>query len=74
MNGHQRQREQSAEMIEGEFFARYSAGGFLMLLHCWIAEGMQEAPEAYAEKISGALRIFIQSAARRADVKNPRAE
>lgn len=58
------------KLPESEFFARYSAGGFLMLLHCWIAEGMQEAPKAYAEKISGALRIFIQPAVVGAEGKN----
>lgn len=48
------------KLPESEFFARYSAGGFLMLLHCWIAEGMKETPESYAEKVSSALLKFIQ--------------
>lgn len=45
--------------LDMEFFAGYSAGGFLNLLHRWIADGMQEAPEKYAESVSKALLRFI---------------
>lgn len=41
------------------YFVCYSTGGFLMLLHQWIAEGMREQPEKYARKISTALLKFI---------------
>ena len=41
-------------------FASYSTGGFVLLLHRWIAEGMEGSPAAYAQKISGALLQFIR--------------
>lgn len=43
-----------------EYFACYSTGGFLMLLHRWIMDGMQEPPEEYANKASRALLKFIR--------------
>lgn len=58
------------KLPESEVFASYSAGGFLMLLHCWIAGEMKEPPESYAEKVSSALRKFIQPAAEGAGTKN----
>lgn len=51
------------DLPESALFACYSAGGFLMLLHGWIAEGMEEPPKSYAEKVSGALLKFIRPAA-----------
>lgn len=45
---------------EKEYFACYSAGGFLMLLRRWIEEGMTDAPELYAEKVSGAILKYIR--------------
>lgn len=44
------------------FFADYSTGGFILLLRRWVMEGMQEAPEQYAAKVSGALLKFIVKA------------
>lgn len=41
-------------------FAAYSAGGFLMLLHRWIADGMEEPPQSYARRTSEALLTFIR--------------
>ena len=43
-----------------QLFAYYSAGGFLLLLHRWIAEGMQETPVHYARTASRAILQFIQ--------------
>lgn len=42
------------------YFADYSAGGFSLLLHRWIAEGMQEPPEQYAQSVSRSLLTFIR--------------
>ena len=41
-------------------FACYSAGGFLMLLDCWIKDGMKEKPEEYAGKVGRILLKFIE--------------
>lgn len=44
-----------------KYFACYSAGGFLMLLHCWISEGMEEEPLSYARRAGRAvLNYFIR--------------
>ena len=43
---------QSEEM---EYFADYSVGGFINLLFRWINVGMEETPEQYARKVSGAI-------------------
>lgn len=45
---------------EAGFFASYSTGGFILLLHRWIAEGMKESPEQYAKKVSRAILKFIR--------------
>ena len=42
-----------------QYFADYSAGGFINLLYGWIRSGMQEEPEAYAEKVSEAVLKVI---------------
>ena len=47
------------EGSDSVYFAEYSTGGFLQLLMGWIREGMEEAPEEYAGKISRALRRYI---------------
>lgn len=44
---------------EMEYFADYSAGGFLLLLQRWIAEGMEGPPDQYAQAVSQALLKFI---------------
>lgn len=41
-------------------FACYSAGGFLLLLHRWIGEGMREEPERYAKRVSQSIARFIE--------------
>lgn len=43
-----------------EYFADYSAGGFILLLQHWIVNGMQELPEQYAKTVSEALLQFIR--------------
>ena len=48
------------EDMDPVYFACYSTGGFLMLLHQWISDGMQELPEEYAKKVSCALLKFIR--------------
>lgn len=45
---------------EMEYFADYSTGGFSLLLQRWIAEGMEEEPEQYAQAVSRALLTCIQ--------------
>ncbi len=47
------------EDSELEYFACYSAGGFLMLLDRWISDGMQEPPEEYAREVGSALSKFM---------------
>ena len=42
-----------------EYFAEYSTGGFSLLLQRWIAEGMEEPAEHYAQAVSRALLKFI---------------
>lgn len=42
------------------YFADYSAGGFLLLLGRWIAEGMAQPPEQYAEAVSRAILKFME--------------
>ncbi len=37
------------------FFAYYSTGGFILLLHHWIIDGMKETPEQYAQQVSCAI-------------------
>ncbi|MCR1919696.1 TetR/AcrR family transcriptional regulator [Frisingicoccus caecimuris] len=37
------------------FFAYYSTGGFILLLHHWIIDGMKETPEQYAQQVSRAI-------------------
>ncbi|MDO5540851.1 MAG: TetR/AcrR family transcriptional regulator [Eubacteriales bacterium] len=44
---------------EVRYFAYYSAGGFILLLHHWIIEGMRETPDEYAQKVSRAISQFI---------------
>lgn len=63
----------SREVIQGrmgeraangmELFADYSAGGFLMLLHRWLENGMSGTPQAYAQKVCASLRICIRPVA-----------
>ncbi len=43
-----------------KYFADYSTGGFILLLHRWIAEEMQETPEQYARTVSEAILEFIR--------------
>lgn len=43
-----------------EYFASYSAGGFLNLLHRWVMDGMRETPEKYAEKVREALLRYMR--------------
>lgn len=43
------------------YFAYYSAGGFILLLHQWVMDGMKESPEQYAQKISTAVLKFMQT-------------
>lgn len=38
-----------------EYFADYSAGGFINLLRSWVAGGMRETADEYAERVSTAL-------------------
>lgn len=48
--------------MEGvEYFADYSAGGFILLLQRWIAGGMNEPPLQYAEIVSESLLKFTKS-------------
>lgn len=42
------------------FFAYYSTGGFILLLHHWITEEMTETPEQYAQKVSTAILNFMK--------------
>lgn len=50
------------ESEDSEYFACYSASGFLMLLQRRISEGIQESPQSYAGKTSNALLKFIRPA------------
>lgn len=53
-----RQRIGSEAMKEQpglEYFAEYSAGGFINLLRSWVADGMRETADEYAERVSTAL-------------------
>lgn len=54
---------------ELKYFACYSTGGFLMLLDCWIRDGMKEKPEEYAGKVSRILLKFIRERDDPADKK-----
>lgn len=40
------------------YFADYSVGGFVNLLHRWVQSGMQETPGEYAQKVSDAILQF----------------
>lgn len=40
------------------YFADYSVGGFVNLLHRWVQSGMQETPGEYAQKCSDAILAF----------------
>lgn len=40
------------------YFAAYSVGGFVNLLHRWVQSGMQETPGEYARKVSDAILQF----------------
>lgn len=40
------------------YFADYSVGGFVNLLHRWVQSGMQETASEYARKVSNALLEF----------------
>lgn len=42
-----------------KYFADYSTGGFILLLHRWIMEEMRETPEQYAQTVSEAILEFI---------------
>lgn len=48
------------ENMDIVYFAFYSTGGFLMLLHYWISDGMREPPKEYAKKVSSALLKFVR--------------
>lgn len=43
------------------YFALYSTGGFLMLLHYWISNEMNEPPRTYAQKISSVLLKYLRA-------------
>lgn len=61
--------------LDVKYFADYSTGGFILLLHRWIAEGMRERPEQYARKVSGAILKFISdNGIRHVREKNPSKE
>jgi len=45
---------------KAEYFATYSAGGFLNLLHRWILEGMQGTAEEYAENVRESLLAYLK--------------
>lgn len=51
------EREEGQEDMR--FFAYYSVGGFILLLRHWIEGGMQERPEAYAQKVSTAILKYL---------------
>ena len=53
---------EAADMQDVKFFAYYSAGGFILLQHHWIMEGMKEAPERYAQRVSTSVLRFIRPA------------
>lgn len=53
----------AADGQEVQFFAYYSAGGFLLLLHHWIMEEMRETPDLYAQRVSRSVLRFIRPAA-----------
>ncbi len=55
----ERMGNSSGNEEEKEYFACYSAGGFLMLLRRWVEEGMTEPPEVYAKKVGGAILKFL---------------
>ncbi|MGN0205236.1 MAG: TetR/AcrR family transcriptional regulator [Coprococcus sp.] len=60
----QRIAEQVREQTNVEYFMLFSAGGFANLLYSWIANGMEETPEEYAQKVSRSILGFIQPAIR----------
>lgn len=62
--------EQLKDGREMAYFADYSAGGFILLLHRWIMEGMQGPPEQYAEAVSGALLKFMGNEGQRRKNEN----
>lgn len=45
---------------EASLFADYSTGGFILLLHRWILNGMWETPESYAKNVSKAILKFVR--------------
>lgn len=61
----QRISEQMREQTDVAYFMLFSAGGFGNLLYSWIADGMEETPEAYARKVSDSILCFIKPAVRR---------
>lgn len=54
----------SDERPELAYFADYSVGGFVNLLHRWVRSGMREMPGEYAQKVSGAIFKFSGGAFR----------
>lgn len=54
----------SDERPELAYFADYSVGGFVNLLHRWVRSGMRETPGEYAQKVSGAIFKFSGGAFR----------
>lgn len=52
--------EKLRKMSELEYFADYSAGGFINLLYRWILSGMKENPEEYAASVSRAILQFVR--------------
>ena len=47
--------EAMTDMPGLEYFADYSAGGFINLLRSWVAGGMRETADEYAKRVSAAL-------------------
>lgn len=57
MAGNERGKLGNREGIE--YFAAYSAGGFVNLLRQWVDGGMKETPEEYGRKVGEALGRFF---------------
>ncbi len=54
----------SDERPELAYFADYSVGGFVNLLHRWVRSGMRETPGEYAQKVGDAILKFSGGAFR----------
>lgn len=51
--------ERLKEDSAAEYFADYSAGGFILLLRRWVEAGMQALPGQYAEAVCDALLKYM---------------